>query len=225
MDRGTSNRCSPCSKRRPHRSKMEGNIMNTTSPTNTNWVADQLSRNWWILAVRGVAAILFGVLAFVWPGLTLLTLVYLFGAYALINGVLAFVVAFRRTSGTRPSGSLIFEGLISIAASVIAFMVPGITALALVVLIATWAIVSGIFEIVAAVRLRRVISNEWLLVLAGIASILFGVLIVLWPGAGALALVWWIGAFTLIFGALLISLAFRVRRLRGAMPAASTGVA
>src|ERR1043165_5474058 len=177
------------------------------------YVADLLTRNWWIMALRGLAAVLFGVLAFAWPGITLLTLVYLFSAYALVNGVLALVVSFNTPKGHHRSGSLMLEGLISIAAGVIAFLVPGITALAMVLVIAWWAIVTGVLEIVAAVRLRKVITNEWLLILSGIASLFIGFIILVKPGAGALALIWWIGAFALVFGVLLISLAFRMRNL------------
>jgi len=184
------------------------------------YVADLLTRNWWIMALRGLAAVLFGVLAFAWPGITLLTLVYLFSAYALVNGVLALVVSFNTPKGHHRSGSLMLEGLISIAAGVIAFLVPGITALAMVLVIAWWAIVTGVLEIVAAVRSRKVITNEWLLILSGIASLFIGFILLVQPGAGALALIWWIGAFALVFGVLLISLAFRMRNLGRTSPAA-----
>jgi len=165
-----------------------------------------------MLALRGLVAIVFGVLAFVLPGMTLLTLVFLFGAYAIVNGVLALVHAFSAPKGYPRFGALIFTGIISIAAGVLAFVWPGITALSLVLLIAAWAIVNGLFEIATAIRLRRVIEHEWLLVLAGILSVLLGIVILLQPGAGALALVWWIGGFAIAFGVLLVALAFRVRR-------------
>jgi len=186
-------------------------------------VADLLTRNWWLLALRGLAAVLFGILALIWPGITLLTLIFLFGGYALVSGVLAFIAAARAPKGYPRFGSLVFEGILSILAGLIAFFMPGITALALVILIAAWAIVTGIVEIVAAVRLRKVISNEWLLILAGIVSLGLGVLLVFAPAAGALAMVWWIGAFAIAFGALFIALAFRMRRWRGFAP--SSGVA
>jgi uncharacterized membrane protein HdeD (DUF308 family) len=173
---------------------------------------NSLAHNWWMLALRGLVAIVFGVLAFVLPGMTLLTLVFLFGAYAIVNGVLALVHAFSAPKGYPRFGALIFTGIISIAAGVLAFVWPGITALSLVLLIAAWAIVNGVFEIATAIRLRRVIEHEWLLVLAGILSVLLGIVILLQPGAGALALVWWIGGFAIAFGVLLVALAFRVRR-------------
>jgi uncharacterized membrane protein HdeD (DUF308 family) len=191
--------------------------MNTTYNPDTNraTVADLLTHNWWLLALRGLAAVAFGVLAFVWPGITLLTLLFLFGAFALLNGVLAFVAALRAPKGYPRFGSLILEGILSVAAGAIALFVPGITALALLILIASWAIVSGFFEIVAAIRLRKVIRHEWTLALAGLASIAFGVIMIVQPAVGALALVWWIGAFMFAFGILLIALAFRLRRWRG----------
>lgn len=173
---------------------------------------DLISRNWWTLALRGLVAVLFGILAFVWPGMTLLTLVYLFGFYALADGILALINAFRAPKGYPRFGSLIFHGLVSIAAGVLAFVWPGITALSLLILIGAWAIVTGCVEIAAAVELRKVIAHEWRMVLAGVVSLLFGILILLRPGAGALALIWWIGSFAIVFGILLMSLSFRVRR-------------
>ena len=174
--------------------------------------SNSLAHNWWMLALRGLVAIVFGVLAFVLPGMTLLTLVFLFGVYAIVNGVLALVHAFSAPKGYPRFGALIFTGIISIAAGVLAFVWPGITALSLVLLIAAWAIVNGVFEIATAIRLRRVIEHEWLLALAGILSVLLGIVMLLQPGAGALALVWWIGGFAIAFGVLLVALAFRVRR-------------
>jgi uncharacterized membrane protein HdeD (DUF308 family) len=170
------------------------------------------TRNWWILALRGLAAVLFGVLAFVWPGITLLTLVFLFGWYAVANGVLSFILAAKAPKDFPRFTGLVLPGLFSVAAGVIAFVVPGITALALLLLIAAWAIVNGIMEIVAAIRLRKEITNEWLLIFAGMASVIFGALFIIWPGAGALAVVWWIGSFAIVFGILLIALAFRLKK-------------
>lgn len=184
-------------------------------------IADVFARNWWLLALRGLAAILFGALAFMWPGITLLGLVLLFGGYALANGILSFALAFK---SRRQRWSLIFGGIISIIAALITFFVPGITALGLVLLIAAFAIANGITEIAAAIRLRKVITNEWLLVLAGILSIVFGILLSLMPGAGALVLVFWIGAWMIAIGILLLVLAFRVRSW-GELTDARTGAA
>lgn len=172
-----------------------------------------LARNWWMLAVRGAAAILFGIGAFVWPGLTLSVLVLLFGAYALVDGVFALVAGVIDRGGQR-WWVLLLEGLAGIVVGVLTFLWPGVTALVLLWLIAAWALITGAFEIAAAVRLRKEIEHEWSLGLAGLASLIFGALLFAMPGAGALALVWMIGAYALVFGALLLVLAFRLRGLR-----------
>jgi uncharacterized membrane protein HdeD (DUF308 family) len=178
---------------------------------NVKTLGNQLTDNWWLIALRGVAAVIFGILAFVWPGITLMTLVVLFGIYALINGILALAHALSAPKGYPRFGGLVVEGLISIAAGLAAFVWPGITALALLLLIAAWAIITGLLEILAAIELRKTISHEWLLILAGIVSLIFGVVMFLQPAAGALAFIWWIGAFAIVFGAILIGLAFRLR--------------
>ncbi len=185
-------------------------------------VVDTLKLNWWLLALRGLVAVLFGVLAFIWPGVTLLTLVWLFGAFALVNGLLSLVLAAKAPKGYPRLGSLILGGLLGILAGLLAFVMPGITALGLLILIAAWAVVTGILEIIAAIRLRKIITNEWLLILAGIASVAFGVILLLRPAAGALALIWWIGAWALIFGILMIVLAFRMRNWKGFIAVGTT---
>lgn len=192
--------------------------MNGTDDIETGGTAtmvDTFRLNWWLLALRGLVAVLFGVLAFVWPGATLITLVWLFGAFALVNGLLSLILAAKAPKGYPRIGSLILGGLLGILAGLLTFVMPGITALGLLMLIAAWAIVTGIMEVVAAIRLRKIIANEWLLILAGIASVAFGVILFLQPAAGALALIWWIGAWALIFGILLIVLAFRMRNWKG----------
>jgi uncharacterized membrane protein HdeD (DUF308 family) len=175
-----------------------------------------LSRNWWAIALRGVAAIIFGVLTFVMPGITLAVLVLLFGAYALVDGIFTLVAVARGQAVDRgePRWMLVLEGVVSIAAGLVAFLWPGLTTLALVYLIGAWAIVTGVLEVVAAVRLRQQIENEWWLGLSGALSIVFGVLVMAAPGAGALAMVFWIGAYAIVFGALLVGLAFRLRSVR-----------
>jgi uncharacterized membrane protein HdeD (DUF308 family) len=151
----------------------------------------ELSRSWWILAVRGAAAVIFGLLALIWPQITLLALVLVFGAYAFIDGVFALVAAARgRQLAGGSRGWLVFEGLLGIGAGIVALVWPGITALALLWVIAFWAVLTGVLEIVAAVRLRRVLDNEWLLVVAGTLSIIFGLILMIWPGSGAIGLVW-----------------------------------
>jgi uncharacterized membrane protein HdeD (DUF308 family) len=185
-------------------------------------VVETLQLNWWLLALRGLVAVLFGVLAFMWPGVTLLTLVWLFGAFALVNGLLSLVLAAKAPKGYPRFGSLIFGGLLGILAGLVTFVMPGITALGLLILIAAWALVTGILEIIAAIRLRKIITNEWLLILAGIASVAFGVILLLRPAAGALALIWWFGAWALIFGILMIVLAFRMRNWKGFIAVGTT---
>lgn len=171
-----------------------------------------LARNWGAIAIRGVAAILFGVLTFVVPGLTLTALVLLFGAYALVDGVFNIIAAVRRRAGDPPWWLLLLEGIVGVAAGVVTFVLPALTAVTLVYIIAAWAIVTGVLEIVAAVRLRRQLAGEWWLLLSGVLSVVFGALVMLAPAAGALALVLWIGAYAIVFGALLLALAFRLRR-------------
>jgi len=187
---------------------MNGTDMKTSEGVT---VVDTFRLNRWLLALRGLVAVLFGVLPFVWPGTTMITLVWLFGAFALANGILSLVLAAKTPKGYPKVGSLILGGLLGILAGFVAFIMPGITALGLLVLIAAWAIVTGVTDLVAAVRLRKIITNEWLLLLAGIASVAFGILLLLAPAAGALALIWWIGTWAIVFGILLIVLAFRMR--------------
>lgn len=173
----------------------------------------ELARNWWLLLVRGVLAIIFGVLAFAWPGLTLAVLVLLFGAYALVDGIFALVTGLVRIGRQERWWLMVLEGIAGIVAGLITFFYPGMTAVLLLYFIAAWALVTGVLEIVAAIRLRREIENEWWLGLAGVASVIFGILLFLQPAAGALAVVWLIGGYAILFGVLLIFLAFRVRGL------------
>ena len=183
-----------------------------------------LARNWWSLVIRGIAAILLGVVTFAWPGITLAALVLLYGAYALVDGVMAIIGAVRAVQSHERWGALLIEGIAGIVAAAITVAWPGITALALVFVIAAWAIVTGVFELVAAVRLRKYVTGEWLLALGGIASIAFGVLIIIAPLAGALVIALWVGAYTLVFGVLMIALGFRLRSW-GKTPHAGPSVA
>jgi uncharacterized membrane protein HdeD (DUF308 family) len=169
--------------------------------------------SWWALLLRGIAAIAFGVLAFVWPGITLTALVFLWGAYALVDGAFSTIAGFRSHGESKRWWVLLIEGILGIAAGVIAFLIPGITALVLLMLIAAWAVVTGVFEIAAAIQMRKYIRGEWLLILAGIASIIFGVLLFINPAAGALAVVWLIGAYAIVFGILLVALSLRLHGL------------
>lgn len=171
--------------------------------------------HWWVLLLRGIAAVLFGILAYRWPGLTLVALIFLYGAYALVDGVTAIFVA-----GSARAWWMVFAGVLGIIAGVLTFIFPGITAFWLLILIASWAVVRGLFEIVTAIQLRKELTNEWMLILGGIFSIIFGVLLFLNPAAGALTMVWLIGAYTLVFGIMMIVLSFRLRGLRQLKPAA-----
>ena len=175
---------------------------------------DSLARNWWALALRGVAAIIFGVLALVWPGVTLAALILLFGSYAIVEGVFNVIAAVRGRGEDQPWWALLLEGLVSIAAGIVTFALPGLTALALLYVIAAWAVVTGVFAIVAAIRLRRRMTGELWLALSGVLSIVFGVLTMLAPRAGALAVVLWIGAYAVVLGALLLGLSLRLRGWR-----------
>jgi uncharacterized membrane protein HdeD (DUF308 family) len=168
-------------------------------------------RYWWLLVIRGLVAVLFGLAAIVWPGLTLLVLVILFGAYALVDGVVAVIVALQERSIFRRWWVLLVEGLVGVAIGVITFFWPAITALVLLYLIAVWAIVTGIFELAAAFSGRVPVAAEWTLALAGILSVLLGVLLAVQPRAGLLSLVWLIGAYAIVFGVLLIIRAFQFR--------------
>jgi uncharacterized membrane protein HdeD (DUF308 family) len=173
-----------------------------------------LARSWWALLVRGAAAILFGVLAFVWPGLTVLALVFLFAAFAAVDGIFALVAAWRAAEGRRQWWPLALEGVAGIGVAVITAVWPDATAFALLFLIAAWAFATGVLEVAAAIRLRKVIEGEWLLALVGVASIVFAALILIFPGEGAVAIVWAIGAYAVVFGILLIALGLRLRSLR-----------
>jgi uncharacterized membrane protein HdeD (DUF308 family) len=179
----------------------------------------ELSKHWWLLLMRGIAAIVFGVLAFIWPGLTLLTLVILYGVFAIVDGVLALAAAFGRTDAEVPRWWFLFTGILDIAAGVIAMFWPGITALVLIIFIGAWAIIRGVMEVIAAVQLRKEIEGEWLLVLAGVLSVLFGLGVLIYPGAGAVALAWLIAIYAIAIGVVMIGLALRLRRHHVAMSA------
>jgi len=159
-----------------------------------------------------VAAILLGILAFAWPGITLFVLVLFFGAYMLVDGIFAIVAAVRAAGEEDRWWLLLIEGILGVLAGLVAFFWPGLTALALLYFIAAWAIVTGIMEIVAAIRLRQEIEGEWALGLSGLLSVIFGILLVVLPApAGLLSLVWLVGAYAVATGVLLLILAFRVR--------------
>jgi uncharacterized membrane protein HdeD (DUF308 family) len=169
-----------------------------------------LARNWWAIVIRGVMAILFGLAVFAFPGISLLGLIVLFGIFAIVSGFFA-LMSLKSSPGNESTWMVLLEGITGIAVGIIAFIWPGLTGVVLLYLIATWAIVSGIFEVITAIRLRRQIDNEWFLGLAGGASVIFGILLIAWPAAGAFALLWVIGTYAIFFGVLLVALGLRLR--------------
>src|SRR5215475_16161502 len=181
-------------------------VHSVTAPMPQRPMLHALAKCWWLLLLRGIAGIIFGILAFVWPGITLLTLAILYGAFAFVDGVLSLIAAFTGSAKPVPTWWLVVVGLLGIAAGLLTFLWPGITALVLILFIGGWAIAHGIFEIIGAIQLRKEIDNEWMLILGGALSVLFGVLVLAMPGLGALSLVWAIGAYSIVFGALLVGL-------------------
>jgi uncharacterized membrane protein HdeD (DUF308 family) len=177
-----------------------------------------LRRSWWLLLLRGLAAIAFGVILWVQPGISLAALVLLFGAYCMADGIFAVWTAIAGAKDSEQWWLLLLVGLLGIGIGILTFVAPGVTALALLFYIAIWAIATGVLEIAAAIRLRKEIDNEWLLLLAGLASVVFGVMLAARPGAGALAVLWLIGSYAIVFGVLLLILAFRVRKVVGKLP-------
>jgi uncharacterized membrane protein HdeD (DUF308 family) len=171
-------------------------------------ILEQFSKNWWEILLRGIIAILFGLVAFAMPGLSLVALALLYGFYALTDGIVSMMFGFQSSAW-----GMVFAGLLGIGIGVFTLFRPLSTALALLLLIGAWAMVRGIGEIVTAIRLRERISNEWTLILHGIVSVAFGVLMFTRPGAGALAIAWIIGVYALISGLLLIRLSLRVRHI------------
>ena len=178
-------------------------------------VISMFARNWWLFVLRGVAAIVFGIIAIVYPDVTITALAIVFGIYAIVDSVGSFASAIghRDADGWHRAAHAL-EGVVALVAGVLALVLPDLTALALVVLIGIWAIVSGVVEIMAAIRLRRVIDTEWLLAISGLLSIIAGIVILVWPDAGAVAISWLIGTYAIIFGVVFVWLGFKLRRLR-----------
>lgn len=170
-----------------------------------------LRRNWWAIALRGLLAIVFGVLVFFYPRDAIAVLVLLFGAYAAVDGVFAILSAVLAASAHERWWGFVVEGILGLAIGALTFFRPGMTAFALYLVIACWAIATGIVEIVTAVRVRASIANEIMLLVGGIASVLFGILMIVFPVVGALAVIWLIGFYAILFGALMIAFALRVR--------------
>jgi uncharacterized membrane protein HdeD (DUF308 family) len=171
-----------------------------------------LTSRWWIFLIKGFAAIIFGILAFAWPGMTLIALTIVFGVYAFINGVFALAAALGGLGGSR-WWALLLEALLSLIVAFFVWTEPLMSSVTLVYVVAFWAIISGIFEIIAGIQLRDMISNEWMYILAGIVSIAFGILIFRNPEAGALAVIWLIGIYAILFGLLQLGLSYRLNRV------------
>jgi len=173
-----------------------------------------LAKVWWLVLLRGVLSILFGVLAFAWPAKTVFALVMIFGAFMLVDGILSLVGAFTGRVRPAPTWWLVLVGLAGIAAGIVTFMSPGLTAIVMVLFIGGWAVVHGIFEIVGAIQLRKEGGAEWWLILSGVLSVVFGLVLIFMPGPGVLGLVWAIAAYAVAFGATWVALAFRLRKYR-----------
>jgi len=182
-----------------------------TAPLPGRPILHALAKSWWLLLLRGIAAIIFGILAFVWPGLTLVTLVLLYGAFALVDGVISLIAAFTGSAKPVPTWWLVVVGLLGIAAGIVTFAWPGITAILLMLFIGAWALVHGIFEIIGAIQLRKEIDNEWLLGLTGLCAVIFGGTLLFRPGLGTLALIFTLGTFAVIEGLLLVAFSIRLK--------------
>jgi uncharacterized membrane protein HdeD (DUF308 family) len=172
-----------------------------------------MSRNWWIFLIRGLIAILFGIAAIVWPELTLGTLILLFGFYAIFDGIVAIWDGITNRDDRDHRWASVLIGVAGILAGLLVIFLPGLSAIALMFLIAAWMIVIGVLEIASAIRLRQVIANEWFLIASGLLSVLLGLVFMIFPGSGAVALVTVIGIYAILFGILLIVFSFRVRSL------------
>ncbi|ALG07225.1 HdeD family acid-resistance protein [Kibdelosporangium phytohabitans] len=184
----------------------------TSHDVNPQTIVIDLPKAWGLVVLRGVLSVLFGLLALIWPGLTALALAVVFGVYALVDGIGLLMDAFRNPDRSN-RGMRIFGGILGVAAGVIAIVWPGITVAALAILVGAWALVTGIAEIAAAIRLRKQIEGELLLGLAGLLSAIFGILVLLWPALGVAAIAAFIGVFALIYGVVLIALGLRLRKL------------
>jgi uncharacterized membrane protein HdeD (DUF308 family) len=177
----------------------------------------QMTQNWWAVLLRGAVAILFGALALVWPGPTLEILILFFGAYVLLDGIFAIIAALTHRTGHDRWWVLLLEGLVGIGAGIITFLLPTAATLALIYLISIWAIVTGVLEIIAAIGLRKEIQGEWLLGISGIVSLILGVLLLIFPAAGEVTIIWLIGVYAILFGAMLLGLGLRLRKLAAAI--------
>jgi uncharacterized membrane protein HdeD (DUF308 family) len=190
---------------------MQARMQDPVSNPVTPQMQTHFSRNWWILALRGVIAIVFGLLVLFQPGISLQALLALFSAYLLIDGISNMIHALRNHDRYTRWWVLLLEGLVSVIAGILTFVYPAMTALVLLYVIASWAIITGILEIAAAIRLRQELQHEWLLALSGVLSLVFGVLLMIAPGTGILTLLWLIGSYAIVFGVVMLILGLRMR--------------
>lgn len=177
-----------------------------------------VARDWWVFAIRGIAALVFGILAFIWPETTLTVLVFLFGAYVLVDGV-SLLIALARgdAAARRHAWTVAIMGVLGIVVGVVTFVWPGLTALSLLYLVAFWAITTGVFQVIAAIALRRELEGEVWMALGGVASIGFGALLVAFPGEGLISLVWLVGIWAVVFGLSSLSLAYRLHGINATL--------
>lgn len=171
-----------------------------------------IARNWWVLLLRGIAAIIFGIAAFAWPGLTISVLILIFGAFVLFDGVSGVIDAIRFRDERPNWGLWLLEGILGVVVGLAMLLMPGLTAIFMIGLIAAWSIIGGVLRIIAAIQLRREIEGEWFLILSGVLSVLFGIAILVLPTAGLLSIAWLIGFWAIAIGVLFILLAFRLRK-------------
>ncbi|HZH11502.1 MAG TPA: HdeD family acid-resistance protein [Microvirga sp.] len=176
----------------------------------TETMSALLARNWWALALRGAFSVIFALIAFFWPGATILSFVLFFSAYMLVDGVFGIVSGIRAASRHERWGLLILEGILNILVGILAFVMPGLTVVFFVTLLAVWSLITGILMIVAAFKLSPAYGRGWL-IFSGLVSVLFGVALLIAPLVGAVVLTWWLGAYALVFGIALIVLAFKLR--------------
>ena len=192
--------------------------MTTQASPSVNVIAfpQLVARNWWLFLLRGLAAITFGILSLIWPGISLVTLILLFGAYALVDGVFALAAAIVGRGNAELRWWLVLVGLLGVGIGITTFLLPGLTALTLLYFIAGWVVATGLLQIIGAIELRKTIENEWWLILDGALSVLFGILLFIVPGAGAVALIWLIAFFAIAFGILMVGFAFKVKNFKKA---------
>jgi uncharacterized membrane protein HdeD (DUF308 family) len=189
---------------------MTSTTYNRASEVDSDSASGTLVRNWWLFTLRGVVGIIFGLIALIFPGATMLSLVIVFSAYMLVDGVVGIISAVRAARQRNRWGLLVFEGLLDIAVGIAAFLWPGLTVLAFVLLVAAWAIVSGALMAAAGFRLN-IDHGRWWLILGGLISLAYGALLIATPIIGAVVLTWWIGAYAIAFGISLIIFSFRLR--------------